>query len=108
MKRFLDEGAAGIVAFDMVEERLDALQAAHGDRGCDGVWRCPKPRGQSEGCRELAVSRFGRLDVFVGNAGVRDGRKRLEGMGEKELTQGFDDVFGVNVKGSMIGSGRGA
>ena len=47
----------------------------------------------------LAVSRFGKLDVFVGNAGVRDGRKRLEDMGEKELTQGFDGVFGVNVKG---------
>ena len=52
----------------------------------------------------LAVSRFGKLDVFVGNAGVRDGRKCLEGMGEKELTQGFDDVFGVNVKGYMIGA----
>jgi len=103
VKRFLEEGAAGIVAFDIVEERLDALQAAHGDRVatvCGDV----RSLADNQKAVELAVSKFGRLDVFIGNAGVRDGRKRLEDMGEKELTQGFDDVFGVNVKGYMIGA----
>jgi len=103
VKRFLDEGAAGIVAFDLVEERLDALHAAHGDRiatVCGDV----RNLADNQKAVELVVSKFGKLDVFVGNAGVRDGRKRLEDMGEKELTQGFDDVFGVNVKGYMIGA----
>ena len=103
VKRFLEEGAAGVVAFDIVEERLDALQAAHGDRVATV---CGDVRSLADNPKavELAVSKFGRLDVFIGNAGVRDGRKRLEDMGEKELTQGFDDVFGVNVKGYMIGA----
>jgi NAD(P)-dependent dehydrogenase (short-subunit alcohol dehydrogenase family) len=103
VNRFLAEGAAGIVAFDLVEERLASLKAAHGDRlaiVCGDV----RSLTDNQKAVELAVSRFGKLDVFVGNAGVRDGRKRLEDMGEKELTQGFDDVFGVNVKGYMIGA----
>ncbi len=101
--RFIEEGVTGIVAFDIVEERLSALQAAHGDRiatVCGDVQSLP----DNQRAVELAVSKFGKLDVFVGNAGVRDGRKRLEDMREKELQQGFDDVFGVNVKGYMIGA----
>ncbi|NKB21784.1 MAG: SDR family oxidoreductase [Alphaproteobacteria bacterium] len=103
VNRFLNEGVAGIVAFDLIDDRLAELQSTYGDR-IETVCGDVRNLKDNEKAVELAVSKFGKLDVFVGNAGVRDGRKRLEDMGEKELHQGFDDVFGINVKGYMIGA----
>ncbi|MBK17277.1 MAG: 3-(cis-5,6-dihydroxycyclohexa-1,3-dien-1-yl)propanoate dehydrogenase [Rhodospirillaceae bacterium] len=103
VSRFIEEGVVGIVAFDLIEDRLTALRDTYGDRVATV---CGDVRNLDDNRKavDLAISTYGRLDVFVGNAGVRDGRKRLEDMGEHELTTGFDDVFGINVKGYMIGT----
>jgi NAD(P)-dependent dehydrogenase (short-subunit alcohol dehydrogenase family) len=47
-----------------------------------------------------AVDRFGRLDVFVNNAGVYRGGRHMHEMGEAAL----DDCFDVLVKGSWFGA----
>ncbi len=103
LELFLEEGVTGIVGFDKDKERLAALRASDAERIgtiCGDV----RNLADNQKAIELAVSKFGGLDVFVGSAGIRHGRKRLEDMGEKELNQGFDDVFGVNVKGYMVGA----
>lgn len=48
---------------------------------------------------ETACSEFGKLDTFVANAGVWDFYKKIAKLGPDELDDGFDSLFGVNVKG---------
>lgn len=47
---------------------------------------------------------FGRLDVFVGNAGIFDFFKRFEDLDCETLLRGFDEIFATNVKGYLIGA----
>ncbi len=51
-----------------------------------------------------AIETFGRLDVFVGNAGVFDGFVRLVDLPGDAVGQAFVDVFDVNVKGYLLGA----
>ncbi len=51
-----------------------------------------------------AIEAFGRLDVFVGNAGVFDGFVRLVDLPGDAVGQAFLDVFDVNVKGYLLGA----
>jgi NAD(P)-dependent dehydrogenase (short-subunit alcohol dehydrogenase family) len=53
---------------------------------------------------ELAVQRFGRLDVFVANAGIYDNRRPLRSFSGLELDAAFDELFGINVKGYLLGA----
>ena len=57
---------------------------------------------------EEAVQRtlqaFGRLDVFVGNAGIFDARLSLEELPREKLSAAFDELFGVDVKGYVLGA----
>jgi meso-butanediol dehydrogenase / (S,S)-butanediol dehydrogenase / diacetyl reductase len=45
------------------------------------------------------ISKFGRIDGFVNNAGVEGPAKSIEEITEKE----FDFVYGINVKGVLFG-----
>lgn len=102
-RRFLEEGAAGIVAVDIDGDRLAALKADLGDRVVTmrGDVRSLESNREAVG---QAVSAFGRLDIFVGNAGVRDARRRLDEASDTELSDGFDEVFAINVKGYLLGA----
>jgi NAD(P)-dependent dehydrogenase (short-subunit alcohol dehydrogenase family) len=50
------------------------------------------------------VAAFGRLDVFVGNAGVFDGFLPLSALHINTIDTLFDRVFAVNVKGYVLGA----
>src|SRR6202012_93769 len=50
------------------------------------------------------VAAFGRMDVFVGNAGVFDKFVALADFPEERLSAAFDELFGVNVKGVLFGA----
>src|SRR5439155_22952816 len=50
------------------------------------------------------VAAFGRLDIFVGNAGVFDVYAPLAEFSEEKLPEAFDELFGVNVKGCFFGA----
>jgi NAD(P)-dependent dehydrogenase (short-subunit alcohol dehydrogenase family) len=47
---------------------------------------------------------FGQLDIFVGNAGIFDSFLRLDEFPEEKLSAAFDEQFGVNVKGCLLGA----
>jgi len=51
-----------------------------------------------------ALDKFGRLDVFVGNAGIFDFFKRFESLDCDKLARGFDEIFATNVKAYLIGA----
>jgi len=50
------------------------------------------------------VEAFGRLDVFVGNAGVFDRALPLADIPENQLAAACDELFDVNVKGCIFGA----
>lgn len=102
-KQFLEEGAAGIVAFDIFEDRLAALREEFGDQVAT-IQGDVRSAADNRAAVDLAVTRFGKLDSFIGNAGVRDARRTLDNMSDDDLNNGFDEVFGVNVKGYFLGA----
>ena len=50
------------------------------------------------------VRAFGKLDTFIGNAGIFDFFTNLPNLPKDKLDQTFDQVFGVNVKGPLYGA----
>src|SRR3989475_9212170 len=50
------------------------------------------------------VNGFGQLDIFIGNAGVFDRSLPLAEIPEERLAAACDELFGVNVKGCILGA----
>jgi len=101
-RRFVAEGAR-VVAFDRSADRLEALRVELGDRiavHCGDV----RSFADNERATQTALERFGALDVFVGNAGIWDAKRRLSDLSADELSAGFDEVFAVNVRGYLLGA----
>lgn len=101
-RRFVEEGAR-VVAFDISDERLALLQQELGDRVV-AVRGDVRSLADNQLAVSTAVARFGALDIFVGNAGIYDGRRRLSDLSESELLAGFDEVFAINVRGYLLGA----
>lgn len=56
---------------------------------------------------DCASSAFGGLDVYVANAGLWDFHKRLERQSATELTEAYNEIFGVNFLGALYGARAG-
>jgi NAD(P)-dependent dehydrogenase (short-subunit alcohol dehydrogenase family) len=101
VERFV-EGGAHVVVLDRSRVALDALAASVPAvvtvAGDVTLW--------DDNVRAVAtaVERFGKLDVFVGNAGIYDQRASLESIPGEALSGAFDELFGVDVKGYMLGA----
>jgi NAD(P)-dependent dehydrogenase (short-subunit alcohol dehydrogenase family) len=101
VERFV-AGGAKVVAFDRSREGLAALEAL----GANVVTVAGDVTRYDDNVRAVAtaVERFGKLDVLVGNAGIYDGRAALESIPGDALSEAFDELFGVDVKGYMLGA----
>ena len=102
VERYVDEGAR-VAVIDRAPGRGEELRARFGDRVAaiaGDVSRLDDNR------RAVAatVAAFGRLDIFVGNAGVLDGFVPLSEMPEEKLAAACDELFAVNVKGCILGA----
>lgn len=53
---------------------------------------------------QTALDAWGRLDVFVGNAGLTDGAVMLEQIPGEKLKDAFDELFQVNVLAPLLGA----
>lgn len=102
VERFVAEGAR-VVGFDRSPEKLAALEAAH-DGAVATVAGDVRSAQANQEAVDLAVSRFGRLDTFVGNAGLWDFNGSLLDTPVEQLDRGFDELFAVNVKGYILGA----
>ena len=80
--RFVEEGAK-VVAFDLSEGRLKALKEALGEIAV--VQGDVRRLDDNRKAVATAVSAFGKRSVFVGNAGIHDGRRKLETLSDEEL-----------------------
>lgn len=98
-QRYLDEGAR-VVGLDRVETRLSG-DSGSTFRAVVGDVRAPSDNQRAV---DLAVSQFGKLDVFIGNAGIYDNRRPFRMFEADELDAAFDELFGIDVKGYMLGA----
>ncbi len=105
--RFLAEGAE-VVGFDRLDTQVDAgggqIDSGGGAAGYLSVVGDVRSASDNQRAIDLALSRFGKLDVFVGNAGIYDNRRPFRSFAAAELDAAFDELFGVNVKGYMLGA----
>lgn len=99
--RFVAEGAR-VVAFDRSPDRVAAVETAH-TPAVVGVVGDVTVAADNEQAVDRALSAFGRLDTFVGNAGLFDYGARLVDTPMEALGRGFDELFAVNVKGYLLG-----
>jgi NAD(P)-dependent dehydrogenase (short-subunit alcohol dehydrogenase family) len=102
VRRYVSEGAR-VAAMDIAADRVQSLADELGDAvlpiaGDVSTW---------EGNRDAvmrSVERFGRLDIFVGNAGISDQAVGLADLEGEQLAAGFDELFSVNVKSCVLGA----
>lgn len=99
--RFVAEGAR-VVAFDRSPDRVAAVESAH-TPAVVGVVGDVTVAADNEQAVDRALTAFGRLDTFVGNAGLFDYGARLVDTPMEALGRGFDELFAVNVKGYLLG-----
>jgi len=99
--RYLEEGAKGVVVLDRNLDPLSEALAAHPDRliAVQGDVRDYQAHARAV---DLAVRKFGSLDVLVGNAGVFDFRRPLHSYSPETLGQTLDEIFAINLRGNLF------
>ena len=102
VERFVREGAY-VAVFDRSAEKLAALQDHLGPSIVTIVGDVTSLEDNQRAVAET-VKAFGRLDCFVGNAGLHDASTPLAGLAAEPLSSAFDELFGVNVKGYLLGA----
>lgn len=99
--RYVAEGAR-VVAVDVspaVETLREELGASVIPVVCDArTWE------GNVSAVQTALDAWGRLDVFVGNAGLTDGAVPLERIPGDRLRAAFDELFQVNVLAPLLGA----
>lgn len=101
VERFVAEGAR-VLAMDLDHERAREAAASH-DGSVIGVAGDITVPGDNQRAVDACLESFGKLDVFVGNAGIFDYGAKIAETPIDQLDMGFDEVMGVNVKGHLLG-----
>jgi cis-2,3-dihydrobiphenyl-2,3-diol dehydrogenase len=100
--RFIEEGA-NLGVLERSAEKVEKLTAELGDRVVVVHGDVSSYEDNVAVVRDT-VHRFGRLDTFVGNAGIWDFSTKLVDLDEEKLDPLFDEVFHINVKGYLYGA----
>jgi NAD(P)-dependent dehydrogenase (short-subunit alcohol dehydrogenase family) len=100
--RFLAEGAR-VGVLERFPDRVEQLRADFGTAVCPIQGDVTRLEDNQRVVAET-VRAFGQLDIFVGNAGIFDSFLRFEDLPEDALSAAFDEQFGVNVKGCLLGA----
>lgn len=101
-ERFIAEGAQ-IAVLDKSPDKISELTARLGKGVCvtQGDVRELKDHQRAVAA---AVEKFGRLDIFIGNAAIWDYGAKLVDLPEEAISAAFDELFSVNVKGYLLGA----
>ena len=102
VERFIDEGAQVAV----LEISSDKAQKLRDDFGEGVKVTVGDATNYGDNLRAVteAVQVFGRLDVFVGNAGLWDYSTSLAALPPEAIDAAFDEIFALNVKGYLLGA----
>ena len=102
VERYVEEGAR-VAVMDRVADRGDELKARFGDKLIAISGDVSRLDDNKRAVAET-VTAFGRLDTFVGNAGMFDGFIPLADLPEDRVAAACDELFAVNVKGCILGA----
>ena len=102
VERYVEEGAR-VAVMDRIPGRGEELRARFGDQVSAISGDVSRFDDNKRAVAET-VAAFGRLDIFVGNAGVLDGFLRLADLAEASIAAACDELFAVNVKGCILGA----
>jgi NAD(P)-dependent dehydrogenase (short-subunit alcohol dehydrogenase family) len=100
--RFVEEGAR-VGVMDRVAARAQQLRQELGDAVIAIAGDVTRLDDNKKAVADT-VRAFGRLDTFVGNAGVFDSNITLAELSEDKVAEACDELFGVNVKGCLLGA----
>src|SRR5271155_2423167 len=100
--RFIEEGAS-IGVLERSADRNLELTSQFGDKVIAIIGDVTSYADNQRAVAETAA-RFGRLDCFIGNAGIWDYSLPLVKIAGEKLSEAFDELFGINVKGYMLGA----
>jgi 3alpha(or 20beta)-hydroxysteroid dehydrogenase len=95
-RRFVHEGARVVIG-DVLGRELEAVAAELGDAAVPAALDV-SDQDAWEAAVGLAVSRFGRLDALVNNAGIHWARPLLE-----ETVADLDRMLSVDLRGAFLG-----
>jgi 2,3-dihydroxy-2,3-dihydrophenylpropionate dehydrogenase len=100
--RFVGEGAR-VAVLDRSAEKNRALRADFGASVVtyDGDVRDLDAHAAAVG---QALASFGRLDTYIANAAIWDGNVSLLKLPPEGIGAAFDELFGINVKGALLGA----
>lgn len=101
-ERYLAEGASVTIVGRNLDQ-LEKVVANSADRSrMHAVAADVRDSEQLHQAVAETVSRFGKLDTLVANAGLWDYQRQLTRLSARELADTFDEVFSVNVKGYFL------
>jgi 2,3-dihydroxy-2,3-dihydrophenylpropionate dehydrogenase len=101
VQRFVREGCrVGIV--DINAEALSSLQQEFGDKIITVSADIRQPEGNQLAV-EQTVAAFGKLDVFVGNAGLFDGFSEFVDLPLAKTLEAYRQIFDINVGALLLG-----
>ena len=100
VRRYLEEGASGVVAVDRDADALEVLRDEAPDR-IRTVAGDVRDFDTHRRATDRALDAHGRLDVLVGNAGVFDFWRPLRGYTDALLASSMDELFAINVRGYL-------
>ena len=95
VQRFIEEGAR-VGVMERVATRADQLRADFGG-AVVGIAGDVARLADNQRAVAETVRAFGRLDIFVGNAGIFDVYAKLADFADDKLGDAYDELFGVNV-----------
>jgi NAD(P)-dependent dehydrogenase (short-subunit alcohol dehydrogenase family) len=100
--RYVEEGAR-VCVMDVSAERLAELSAKHGQR-VTGVQGDATTVEANERAVRHTVDKFGKLDVFVANAGLGDAFRELIDIPTADVPRVYKEIFDLNVLAVIIGA----
>lgn len=100
--RYVEEGAR-VCVVDIVEERLRELNEAYGNRVCCVTADITTLEGNQRAVK-AAIGAFGKLDVFLANAGLGDAFREIIDIAPEDIAKVYKEIFDLNVLGVILGA----
>jgi NAD(P)-dependent dehydrogenase (short-subunit alcohol dehydrogenase family) len=100
--RYVEEGAQ-VAVVDVSPAKLEEVKAAHGERVLT-IQGDVTTLEANERAIQQTVDTFGKLDVFVANAGLGDAFRELIDIPPGDVARVYKEIFDLNVLAVIIGS----
>jgi cis-2,3-dihydrobiphenyl-2,3-diol dehydrogenase len=99
-RRCLEEGAQ-LTVIEISPEKVQSLESEFGDRALLLQGDCTRLADLTR-CRDEVARKFGKVDALICFQGIWDGNIPIRNIPAEKLDRLFDEVFGINVKGSLL------